>query len=170
MIEEIHFNENNPPLLFYENLIWSLNETRLVEFFPQVVYQVKLISVNSPELYSSLQQLETSNPIAIDLEWEDELCLFQFCSSYILIIQHPSGPGNSILCEFLLTHKFYGKGTRNDKKMLFQKFSINFDNIEDIAITRLIPYGHSQNFQQMTLDFAGKPSAEFKDVRITTSN
>ena len=75
------------------------------------------------------------------------------------------------LFNFLKAHFFYGKGINHDLQKLFQKFNYDFkNNIEDIARTRLEPYGHSINFVQMTLQFAGKPTAEFKDVRITKSN
>ena len=51
------------------------------------------------------------------------------------------------------------------------KFGSTFsENFEDIALTRLIPYGNSENFVKMTLQFAGKPKAEFKDIEITKSN
>jgi hypothetical protein len=117
---------------------------------------MKYISVNSPDLSSYLLQIDTSQPIALDLEWENELSLFQFCSHFVLIIHHPIGKGNLILSKFLSSHKFFAKGIRNDKKMLKQKFGQDFsENIEDIAETRLIPYGHSQNFIQMTLEVIG---------------
>jgi RNA recognition motif-containing protein len=86
-------------------------------------------------------------------------------------VRHPPGNGHAALHRFLLTHKFYAKGIHNDKVQLHSKFGVSFaDNIEDIEETRLIPYGHSQNFMAMTLQFTGPPTAIFKDIRITTSD
>lgn len=171
-INEIHFHEGDPTLSYYESQYWNLNETRQVEFFTGNILPVTLISVINPNLESYLNKLTVDPEIALDLEWTDELCLFQFCSSAgVLIIRHPKGTGNETLKNFLKTHKFYGKGTRNDKKQLNKKFGDSFEeNIEDIAQTRLVPYGNSENFISMTLQFAGKPAAAFKDLRITTSN
>lgn len=183
LLNEIHFNEDDLQLIDYEKLSWGLKETRVVEFFPKVFYPVTLISTEIPEFENYLKDLSedsTKNSssdqfeeskIAMDLEWEDELCLFQFCSSKrVLIIRHPNGPGNELLQKFLSTHNFFAKGASNDKKQLKLKFGEDFhQNIEDIAQTRLTPYGYSENFMQMTYQFAGKPTADFKDIRITTS-
>ena len=168
----IHFTQNDLLLSSYESLNWKLNETRFVEFFPNLIFSVQLISTEHNDFKSIINSYDDNNPIALDLEWEDELCLFQFCSSVgVLIVRHPKGPGNKDLEEFLSTHKFFAKGASNDKKQLMMKFGKDFhDNIEDISQTRLIPYHHSENFMSMTLQFAGKPCAEFKDIRITQSN
>lgn len=184
LLSEIHFNEGDLQLNDYEQLTWKLKETRVVEFFPNVFFPVTLISTEIPEFEDYLHELEevsvqnelndqcNTTEIALDLEWEDELCLFQFCSSKrVLIVRHPNGPGNEILQKFLSAHHFFAKGASNDKKQLKLKFGQDFhQNIEDIAQTRLVPYGFSENFMQMTYQFAGKPTADFKDIRITTSN
>lgn len=171
-MEEIHFSGTDPPLSSYEESSWELGESRIVEFFPGVSFIVSLVSVEDNDFSESLASIDVDEPIALDLEWEDELCLFQFCSSKgVIIVRHPDGNGNQLLENFLSTHKFYAKGIHNDKKMLMAKFGRNFaENIEDIAKTRLVTYGHSENFKQMTIQFAGQPTAEFKDIRITTSN
>jgi hypothetical protein len=132
---------------------------------------VTLISIDSPDYATHLSAIDDGHTIALDLEWDDELCLFQFCSSSgVLVIRHRDGAGDATLRSFLSSHKFYAKGIATDLKMLHQKFGDTFsDNIEDIARTRLSPYGHSLNFVQMTMQFAGAPTAEFKDAKISTS-
>ncbi|OHT01532.1 hypothetical protein TRFO_31633 [Tritrichomonas foetus] len=170
-METIQFGENFHPLQYYENLFWHENETRMVEFFPGSYFEVTLLSTNDPNLSNYLKKIDVTVPISIDLEWEDELCLFQFCySTTVIVLRHPKGPGNSTLFDFLKSHKFIGKGTHNDHKKLFEKFNFHFENIEDIAETRLLPYNHSVNFIKMTFQFVGRPTADFKDVRITKSN
>ena len=81
LLKEIHFNESDLQLIDYEHLTWGLKETRIVEFFPKVFFQVTLISTEIPEFENYLNdlvedlvpnmhddQLEASK-IAIDLEW-----------------------------------------------------------------------------------------------------
>ncbi|KAH0789007.1 3'-5' exonuclease family protein [Histomonas meleagridis] len=170
--EEIHFNEGDTTLVEYEEKYWQLRETRKVEFFPGELTTVSLISVEDPDLKTYLNNLAVDPIISLDLEWDEELCLFQFCSSSgVLIIRHPNGPGNQILKEFLSTHKFYAKGAGNDKKQLDMKFGETFtENIEDISVTRLVPYHYSENFMDMTVQFAGVPTAIFKELKITKSH
>ena len=105
---DIHFDEEHP-LSYYETISWNVNETRLVEFFPGILTPVYLVSVNDPNLLSYLSLLEgDDSAFALDLEWEDELCLLQFCSSKCtLIVRHPNGPGDETLKQFLSSHKFY---------------------------------------------------------------
>lgn len=182
LFPEIHFNRTDLPLSEYEKLPWKLEETRIVEFFPQILFSVTLISTETPGFENylndisdqarSAQEIFSINKIALDLEWEDELCLFQFCfDKKVLLVRHPNGPGNSILHNFLSSHQFFAKGASNDKKQLKMKFGEEFQgNIEDIAQTRLVPYGYSENFMEMTYQFAGSPTTQFKDIRITTSN
>ena len=172
-METVQFGENLPSLEFYENKIWELNETKSVEFFKNKFFFVTLLSVNSNDLNNKLSKIDVNDPIALDLEWDEELCLFQFCySNDVLIIRHPKGPGNETLFNFMKTHKFFAKGTHNDRIKLKEKFGFDFDNeiIEDIAETRLIPNDHSLNFMKMTLEFAGEPTAIFKDIKITKSD
>ncbi|OHS93620.1 hypothetical protein TRFO_40097 [Tritrichomonas foetus] len=171
-MEIIQFGEDLPDLHSYESRDWLLDETRSVEFFPNIVFEVTLISTESPNLSKYLNEIDIQSPIALDLEWDEELCLFQFCINHkVLIVRHPKGPGNPLLYSFLKNHNFFAKGIHNDKIKLAEKFGENFsDKIEDIAKTRLLPYGYSINFIEMTLQFAGKPTADFKDIRITKSN
>lgn len=192
----ITFGKKLPKINDYDSYFWPFPNTKTVEFFPNTFFTVTLISVNDPNLKFYLQQIhddcisESKNDpeitkyhskIAIDLEWEIELNLFQFCSPQrkILIIRHPDGKGNEILFNFLTSHLFYGKGIDNDVKQLQRKFeylfphkkSFDFLNIiEDVSKTRLIPYGYSSNFIQMTKQFAGNPCADFKDAEMTMSN
>lgn len=172
LADVIRFGPGCQALSYYESIHWDLEETHGVEFFPGVVFQVLLTSTESPNFEQVLNSYDDGGKIALDLEWETELCLFQFCSSKgVLIVRHPPGEGNEALREFLKAHKFYAKGIHNDKLQLKAKFGEDFaENIEDIAQTRLVPYGHSETFMTMTVQFAGEPTAEFKDSRITTSD
>lgn len=137
---------------------------------------------------------ENQNTIAIDLEWEyTKLCLIQFCGNNICIIirlftnediqnhqelnqqqeneENLIKQNNEILTNFLNTHKFYGKGMHNDKKMLLSYFGSTFsNNLEDIEKTRLAVNDLSRNFNQMTLQFAGEPTATFKVIEMTKSD
>lgn len=168
---EITFYQDDPKLEEYDSEEWALMEHHRVEFFPHKFFDVYLISTDIPNFPEFLGKIDLKDPISLDLEWDDELCLFQFCiKDQVLVIRHPPGPGNKILFNFLSNHKFYAKGTTNDKKMLYRKFGCNFEhNIEDISRTRLVPYGYSENFMKMCLQFAGQPTAEFKDKKITLS-
>ena len=263
---QIRFGEGLPTLLDYDNMFWCTGMTKTVEFFPNKFFTVKMVTSDNKNLEKYLNELdedcniypddqETSKyggKIAIDLEWEVEINLFQFCSpkGRVLIIRHPDGMGNRSIFNFLISHKFYGKGTDSDVKQLKKKFSylikdddlklesnkktnprpnvkgnkksktkkkksnkkdkdaddsdvnnndnddspntdlndtenktgncevivstkisVNFnDIIEDIAKTRLAPYGYSENFVKMTKEFAGESCAEFKDSEMTMSN
>lgn len=169
---KIHFGNEYPSFLSYQDLTWNLMEQYNIEFFPNEFYKVTLISTETPDLYDYLNGIVDGNKIAIDLEWENELCLFQFCTSKgVLVVRHPNGPGNRILLEFLQHNKFFGKGMHNDFMHLTEKFNVDFkEEMEDIAMTRLIPYHYSENFMEMTLQFAGEPTDCFKNVVITKSN
>ena len=168
----IAFGEGKPDLNYYETISWNLEEHHDVEFFPGAVFSVLLTSTEADQFETVLKSYEDNEAMALDLEWETELCLFQFCSSKgVLIVRHPPGEGNEVLRAFLRRNKFYAKGIHNDKIQLKAKFGEDFaENIEDIAATRLAPYNFSENFMAMTKQFAGEPSAIFKDVRITKSD
>ena len=114
--------ESESDLIMYEGIPWELNESHFVEFFPNRFFKVTLISTESPDFEKHLNELDDGNIISLDLEWENELCLFQFCSSNgVLIIRHPNGKGNQHLHEFFLSHYFYAKGIRNDATCLMRK-------------------------------------------------
>ncbi|KAK8892305.1 hypothetical protein M9Y10_029530 [Tritrichomonas musculus] len=168
----IQFGPEFPPLSYYEEENWEIMEYHLVEFYPNKWYDVILLSTETPNFLDYFSDCG-DDPISLDLEWESELCLFQFCfKNKVVILRHPNGEGNKVLLNFLLTHNFYAKGINNDKKQLKRKFETDqiANNIEDIARTRLIPYNYSENFMSMVRQFSGEPTAEFKDIRITTSN
>ena len=169
-------NLNDPqnfPIEYYESIPWHSNESHLVEFFPNKIIEVKLITNEDENLNNLLFELKKNDEkIAVDFEWEKELSLIQFCSKNLcLLIKLISHENKPILIDFLKNNFFYGKGMHNDRKMLFQFFGVSFNNsFEDIATTRLIPYGLSENFMEMTLKFAGKPTAEFKVIKMTKSD
>ena len=167
----ISFGQGHPTLDDHDSVEWKVGESHDVEFFPGKWFHVLLATSDDPNIESLLKHLEDGAPIAIDLEWNDEICLFQFCSSKgVLVIRHPKGPGHPAIHSFLTRNLFYGKGMSNDRKQLYQKFHSEFPEMEDIEATRLRPYGFSDNFIEMTREFAGEPTAEFKDLRITTSD
>lgn len=196
----ISFNsETDPSISYYETINWPLNTFYQVEFFTDKFVMIYLISNENPNLQEFLQKIEPQhddfttthqNKIAIDLEWEFEtISLIQFCANKIcLVIRIFQDSQNNlmdsyhdletiikrnklILKEFIINHQFYGKGMHNDKKMLMKYFGTDFSmNLEDIARTRLIPYGNSENFNQMTFQFVGKPKADFKVINMTKSH
>ena len=144
---KIQFGEGFPTLLDYDKVKWSIGMTKTVEFFPNKIFTVKMVSSLDPNLEKYLNELDEDSKtslndqylskyegkIAIDLEWEVEINLFQFCSpkGRVLLIRHPDGLGNRVLFNFLISHKFYGKGTDSDVKQLHRKFSylIKNDNV-----------------------------------------
>jgi hypothetical protein len=70
-----------------------------------------LIAIDSLDFEARLLALDDSQPIALDLEWEDELCLFQFCTlREVLIVRHPDGTGHRALQSFLSSRRFFPKG------------------------------------------------------------
>jgi hypothetical protein len=168
----ITFGPSDPPLSAYETIPWQIGEHHSVEFFSETFFDVVLISTSSPDLSTILNSFPPSQPLAIDLEWNDEINLLQFADSHrALLIHHPEGPGHPALKKFLKSHKFYGKGMHNDRQQLFHKFGDRFsNNMEDIAQTRLKPHGFSENFVEMTLKFAGVPCADFKGLDITKAD
>ncbi|KAK8863521.1 hypothetical protein M9Y10_011207 [Tritrichomonas musculus] len=201
----VTFNvEKDPEISFYETIPWKTNEYHDVEFFADKITRVYLVSNQHNNLENILQRLESNenlrknsqstNMIAIDLEWEiSKLCLIQFCSNKTCVIVrlftkedleiHPElkigeenedellQKNNKILENFLNGHKFYGKGMRNDQKMLLSYFGQSFsNNFEDIEKTRLIPNKLSLNFNIMTKMFAGESTAPFKVIEMTKSD
>lgn len=169
----IYFGENMPTLLDYGEIPWKLNEKYNIEFYPGFIISVLLISIENPRLKDHLEDISNGiEPISLDLEWEEEICLFQFCTSKgCLIIRHPRGPGNLIIRSFFENHSFYGKGNHNDIQKLNEKFGPDFTiDLEDIEQTRLIPNNYSTNFIKMSEQFAGKSTAVFKDKEMTFSN
>ena len=174
MDDIIKFGDEFPTLDSYEKQYWNINVTKNVEYFQNDFYKVTLTSVTSPDFPNFLNEIDVNEPIAIDLEWKTELCLFQFCyGNRVIIIRHPSGDGDLTLYNFLLTHTFFGKGTKNDRKQLSKKFGegiLDELELEDIETTRLSPYNHSINFVKMTLQFAGEPTTNFKEEKTTRSN
>ena len=105
---DIRFGEGFPDLASYENQFWYLEESHVVEFFPGVSYPVLLISTDTENFGDILNSYDDGNPIALDLEWETELCLFQFCTSKgVLAVRHPPGKANNDLRIFMKTHKFF---------------------------------------------------------------
>lgn len=172
--EIIRFGNEYPTLLEYDKRPWHLNEKHLIEFYPNFVISVLLISADDPHLQKHLNEISNDNsePISLDLEWNDEICLFQFCATRsCLVIRHSKGPGNPIIRSFLEKHSFYGKGNHNDIQKLNEKFGSEFKiELEDIERTRLIPNGFSTNFVTMSEQFAGKSTAMFKDKEMTFSD
>jgi hypothetical protein len=77
----IRFGPDLPPLCHYDDITWSLNEHHDVEFFPGEIISVRLISTEHSDFEAILSSYDDAHAIALDLEWETELCLFQFCSS-----------------------------------------------------------------------------------------
>lgn len=173
MTQIIRFDSGFPTLIDYGNQFWNINEQHSIEFYPNYIMPVLLISADCENLKQHLEEIcNDDEPIALDLEWNDYISLFQFCTSKgCLIIRNHQPKENIIIRSFLESHSFYGKGNHNDRQKLAQMFGDTFKiALEDVEQTRLIPNNCSINFIKMSEEFAGKSTAVFKDKEMTFSD
>ena len=103
------------------------------------------------------------------------ICMFQFCcSSGAFLFRQRTTEKNEVLKNFMSVKnglKFVAKGIPGDMIRLRLFFGDDFKmNIEDVEVTRLMPYNEPLNFERMVNKFACQPTAEFKDKRISCSN
>jgi hypothetical protein len=180
-LERIRFNREEIKLNDMQSLKWNDQETRIVEFFPNRETFVTLIEIDDENLQQILNSLTNDSPLVIDFEWrafrrDSHICLYQICSEYgVYVIRDREAERPSWLMQRFLSslsgRSFVGKGIANDLKKLRARYGTTFNiNLEDVEQTRLRPYGLSCNFDQMTLRFAGRPKAQFKNKRISTSD
>ena len=175
---EIHFGGNNPKLHSYKKFKWNPGETRIIEFYPNINTTVTLLYSSDPSLFEKLSTLIDGHPISIDLEWAQPwnhsphpIELFQFSSSKgTIIVATDQNKGYDQISKFLHSSPFFGKGMSSDKKKLRECCGENFDYIEDIEQTRLLPNNLSINFEAVTLMFLGPGTAKFKDHKVQKSN
>lgn len=175
---EIHFGDDQPKLHSYKKHFWQPDETRLVEFYSHQPVSVTLLYSSDPMLYEKLSGLIDGKPISIDLEWAQPINhsphpveLFQFSSSKgTIIVATHENKGFDQIGRFLHSAQFFGKGMSCDKKKLFECTGENFDQIEDIEKTRLLPNGLPINFEALTQMFLGPGNAKFKDHKVQRSD
>jgi hypothetical protein len=175
---EIRFSPDFSEKVLFKRKLWREGEMRRVEFFPGRMMNVMLLSTRSPLLGEVLSRLDGRYPIVLDLEWlawvrDSPPSLYQLCADEetAYLIRDLGRQANKELGEFLGRNRFIGKGTSSDRQKLLARYGRDFRiDLEDIEVTRLKPYGHSCNFEKMTIEFVGMPSAQFKDKRVSTSN
>lgn len=177
---QIQFTEETT-LSSFKNSMWNVGATAEIEFFPGTFSKVYLLdAVNDIEKF--IPQISKDGVIFIDFEYVPlsrsnaaPVCLFQFCSSEgAFLFRQTERKTNEAMKKFLSKEnglRFVAKGISGDMARLHAFFGSNFEmNIEDVEQTRLKPYKESLNFEKMVESFAGKPSAQFKDKRISCSN
>lgn len=175
---EIHFGGDNPKLRSYKKYKWLPGETRIIEFYSNENVPVTLLYSSDPSLYDKLSTLIDGYPISIDLEWAQPwnhsphpIELFQFSSSKgTIVVASDQNKGYDQIAHFLHSTKFFGKGMSNDKVKLQKCCNENFDDIEDIEQTRLLPNNLTINFESLTMMFLGPGMAKFKDHKVQRSN
>lgn len=173
-------NEEEQNFTIFNKCSWNPNEERMVEFFPGEQTKVTLIHSTDKDLVQRMEDMVDGRPMVIDFEWkafskEKKISLIQICSSKgALLIRYLTKKENSSIKSFLHSssgNKFVGKGISGDVSHLLQRFGSDFDiSIEDIEATRLGPYEESANFEIMTEKFAGTPTAQYKNKKVSLSN
>lgn len=157
---------------------WPHGVSKQVVFFRNLPpFTVTLIDIS--DVSAHLDNFSEDTPIAIDFEWNPlapspVLNVYQFCQETQVLVIHDEGTGSpsTHLLSFISGeggHTFFGKGCHRDLSMLRRRFGNVRITIEDIAQTRLIPYGHSENFEAMTTQFAGETTVKFKDKAVAMS-
>ncbi|KAK8891696.1 hypothetical protein M9Y10_028916 [Tritrichomonas musculus] len=176
---QIQFTSETP-LSSFKKKNWLINQTAEIEFFPDTFTPVYLLNANT-DLKKYIPIISKDPVIFIDFEYvpfkqqASPICLFQFCcSSGAFLFRQLKWTKNKTMRDFLSKEnglKFVGKGISGDLNRLRILFGKDFDmNIEDVEQTRLYPYEESVNFDQMVEKFAGEPTAQFKDKKISCSN
>lgn len=177
MSEVIVFDENHPSLDDLSESFWNEGETKIVEFYPDTLVSVTLISSDSPALKDAFNNILEDSDICVDFEWKPDnkgesnpISLFQFCTSQgVLIVPNAFEMGTDELYDFMQNHSFYAKGISTDKKKLRKMFDDTFDII-DVEKYYLLPYSLPINFDAMIEQLIGKPSAQFKDKIVSVSD
>lgn len=175
---EIHFGGNKPKLRSYQKFNWQPCETRTIEFYLNQLVEVTLLYSSDSSLFEKLTTLIDGQPISLDLEWSQPwnhspqpIDLFQFSSSKgTIVVAIDQNQGYDQIRRFLHSTLFFGKGTMSDKKKLNECFGEDFDEIEDIEKTRLLPNNLPLNFESLTMMFLGPGTEKFKDHIVQSSN
>lgn len=172
---------SDTPLLSFAKSNWKVGGSAEIEYFPGTFSKVYLLdAVTDFPKYEKI--ISSDKIIFVDFEYLPSfrkevfpICLFQFCTSKgAFLFRQRNSNLNESLKKFMSKEnglKFVGKGIGGDLMRLKKFFGNDFDmNIEDIEETRLLPYYESLNFAMMTEKFGGKPTAEFKNKKISCSN
>lgn len=176
---EIHFTSVSD-FDSYESKDWVIGDVYQIEFFPTVMTTVTLLDASS-DITAYVSQMRQDPVIFFDLEYVSPykpappVCLFQFCcTSGAFLFKQARLEVNPQMKQFLSVGsgcKFVGKGVSGDVRRLKEMFGDDFEiDFEDVENTRLLPYGHSANFDQMVEKFAGMACAQFKDKNVSRSN
>ena len=157
---------------------WKYGVTRRVLFFGKLpLFEVTFVDIANAERY--LSSFTKESRISLDFEWnssaEDPVInTYQFCQGQRVLVVHDRGEGPTEQVGMFLSwasgNKFFGKGCHFDFQMLRKRFGSGFRiELEDIAKTRLRPYGYSENFEAMIEQFAGETTVRFKDKNVALS-
>ena len=158
-----------------------------LEFFRGTTTIFYFTDINDPSLQMMLDWVSEGigeKHMVLDLEWkafpgyydDQKASLFQIGTSKRVVIiryaqQESMGTQHEVLQNFLLSHKFVGKGIGNDLIKLRERFNINFSgNVDDFERMHMRKYASNKSFNSLIEAYAGAPTAMYKDKSVTFSN
>lgn len=174
----IEFGEGKQPINSYRSILWRSPNPVDVAFYDTFV-PVRVVKANARILPFILKEMHDGGEVSVDFEWapifyknkvREIIDVMQIATTKgVLIVLWEKDGNKSALLEFFSEEVLYGKGVSSDTEKLKQLFGVDIV-IRDIESIFLSPHGLSLNFVKTVENFLGKPSAEFKNKRITISN
>ncbi|OHT08085.1 hypothetical protein TRFO_23535 [Tritrichomonas foetus] len=185
-MNELHFGPNLKAPKEYHSIDWENGTMKKVEFFHNILTPVHVVIEDDPKLPSLLKEIDDNSTLAIDHQWSkpndgENIELLLFCSSRGVLAIKKSHQENfnyssQNLIEFIESHNFYAKNSREDaaklSKFVGKKLNWKKYQIEDILRTRIMAYGYENiSPQKMVKQFGNNlsPTAEFLDKCIVWS-
>ena len=180
-METKEFEINDTVLNTLSTIKVGIGETYHIRFFPtKDLVPVTFQDTSNRNLSTLLENLiRDEEYIVLDLEWDPDfsresnhpIALFQIGTSKGALIIKNARNNSPIMQTFLTTHTFYMKGISCDKKKLSNYLGPAFSSMKiiDVETAFLRPNGCLLNFEKMVETFVGKPTASFKDKKISTS-
>ena len=158
----------------------ELYKIQLIEEQTSYIYYTNIHDPCLPDAFKWVTgEVGDNETIAIDLEWRPDFreyrnkpCLFQIGTcSRVLIIRYVGRncTDGEVLKNFLVNHKFIGKGIGNDLKKLNDRFNINFNNISDMERVYLRPNNLPLGFATMCDALGVKATASYKNKKVSRS-
>lgn len=165
----------------------EMRKLYILEFFSGTTTTFYFTDINDPSLKQILEWVSEGmegKRMALDLEWkafsktrdDQKASLFQIGTNERAVIiryvdQKSLGTQHEVLRNFLLSHKFIGKGIGCDLKKLNERFDADFSTIiYDFEFMYMRKYDKCASFARMIEIYAGTPTAMFKDKKVSTSN
>ena len=159
----------------------ELYKIQLIEGKTSYIYFTNIHDACLPEAFKWVTgEVGEDNTIALDLEWhpdsrgtKNKACLFQIGTcSRVLVIRYigENCEDGELLKNFLVSHKFIGKGIFFDLKKLYERFNVSFNNILDMERAYLRPNHIPYGFAKMCDALGVKATAEYKNKKVSVSN